>query len=36
MVDMDIKPSSPYEIKHKYLDMKYRDMKAYVNIQREK
>ena len=25
-----------YEIKHKYLDMEYKDMEAYVNIQREK
>ncbi|XP_034707021.1 uncharacterized protein LOC117930476 [Vitis riparia] len=33
---MGIEPSSPYEIKHKYLDMEYKDMEAYVNIQREK
>ena len=33
---MRIKPPSPYEIKNKYLDMKYKDMKAYVNLQREK
>ncbi|KAL6331730.1 hypothetical protein AAG906_016726 [Vitis piasezkii] len=32
---MGIEPS-PYEIKHKYLDMEYKDMEAYVNIQREK
>ena len=33
---MGIEPSSPYEIKNKYLDMEYKDMKDYVNIQREK
>eukprot|EP00261_Vitis_vinifera_P039140 XP_019080383.1 PREDICTED: uncharacterized protein LOC104881512 [Vitis vinifera] len=33
---MGIEPSSPYEIKHKYLDMEYKDMEVYVNIQREK
>ncbi|KAL6321740.1 hypothetical protein AAG906_031255 [Vitis piasezkii] len=33
---MGIEPPSPYEIKHKYLDMEYKDMEAYVNIQREK
>ena len=33
---MGIEPPSPYEIKHKYLNMKYKDMKVYVNIQREK
>ncbi|RVW97523.1 hypothetical protein CK203_058479 [Vitis vinifera] len=33
---MGIEPLSPYEIKHKYLDMEYKDMEAYVNIQREK
>ncbi|RVW64319.1 hypothetical protein CK203_047000 [Vitis vinifera] len=26
---MGIEPSSPYEIKHKYLDMEYKDMEAY-------
>ena len=36
MVGMGIEPPSPYEIKHKYLDMEYKDMEAYVNIQREK
>ena len=33
---MGIKPPSPYEIRCRYLDMEYKDMKAYVNIQREK
>ena len=33
---MGIEPPSPYEIKSKYLEMKYKDMEAYVNIQREK
>ena len=36
MVGMGIEPSSPYEIKQQYLDMEYKDMEAYVNIQREK
>ena len=36
MVVICIEPLSPYEIKHKYLDMEYKDMEAYVNIQREK
>ena len=36
MVGMGIEPPSPYEIKHKYLDMEYKDMEAYVNIQSEK
>ena len=35
-VGMGIEPPSPYEIKSKYLEIKYKDMKAYVNIQREK
>ena len=35
-VGMAIEPPSPYEIKSKYLKMKYKDMKTYVNIQREK
>ena len=35
-VGMGIEPSSPYEIKNKYLEMEYKDMKSYVNIQREK
>ena len=35
-VGMDIEPLSPYEIKSKYLEMEYKDMEAYVNIQREK
>ena len=30
------KTTSSYEIKYKYLDMEYKDMEAYVNIQREK
>ncbi|RVW68197.1 hypothetical protein CK203_059722 [Vitis vinifera] len=34
-VGMGIEQSSPYEIKHKYLDMEDKDMEAYVNIQRE-
>ena len=33
---MRIEPPSPYEIKNKYLDMEYKDMEDYVNIQREK
>ena len=35
-VGMGIEPLSPYEIKSKYLELEYKDMKAYVNIQREK
>ena len=35
-VGMGIEPPSPYEIKSKYLEMEYKDMEAYVNIQREK
>ena len=33
---MKIEPPSPYEIKNKYLDMEYKDMEDYVNIQIEK
>ena len=33
---MGIEPPSPYEIKNKYLDMEYKDMEDYVDIQREK
>ena len=33
---MGIEPPSLYEIKNKYLDMEYKDMKDYVNLQREK
>ena len=33
---MGIELPSPYEIKNKYLDMEYKDMEDYVNIQREK
>ena len=33
---MGIEPPSPYEIKNKYLDMEYKGMEDYVNIQREK
>ena len=33
---MGIETPSPYEIKNKYLDMKYNDMEDYVNLQREK
>ena len=33
---MRIEPPSPYEIKNKYLDMEYKDMENYVNLQREK
>ena len=33
---MGIEPSSPYEIKNKYLDMEYKDMEYYINLQREK
>ena len=36
MVGMGIKPPFPYEIKFKYLDMEYKDMEAYINVQREK
>ena len=36
MVVICIEPLSPYEIKHKYLDIEYKDMEAYVNIQKEK
>ena len=35
-VGMRIEPPSPYEIKSKYLEMEYKDMENYVNIQREK
>ena len=35
-VGMSIESPSPYEIKSKYLEMKYKDMEAYVNIQRKK
>ena len=35
-VGMGIELPSPYEIKSKYLVMEYKDMEAYVNIQREK
>ena len=33
---MGIEPPCPYEIKNKYLDMEYKDMEDYVNIQMEK
>ena len=33
---MGIEPPSPYEIKNKYLDIEYKDMDDYVNIQMEK
>ena len=33
---MGIEAPSPYEIKNKYLYMKYKDMEDYVNLQREK
>ena len=33
---MGIEPPSPYEIKNTYLDMGYKYMEDYVNIQREK
>ena len=33
---MGIEVPSPYEIKNKYLDMEYKDMEDYVNLQREK
>ena len=32
IVGMGIEPPSPYEIKHEYLNMEYRDMETYVNI----
>ena len=35
-IGMGIEPPSPYKIKSKYLEMEYKDMEAYVNIQREK
>ena len=35
-VGMSIESPSPYEIKSKYLEIKYKDMEAYVNIQRKK
>ena len=35
-VGMDIEPPSPSEIKSKYLEMEYKDIEAYANIQREK
>ena len=35
-VGMGLKPQFPYEIKSKYLVIEYKDMEAYVNIQREK
>ena len=33
---MGIEPPSSYELKNKYLDMEYKDMEDYVNLQREK
>ena len=33
---MGIEAPSPYEIKNKYLDMEYKDMEDYVNLQMEK
>ena len=33
---MGIEPLFPYEIKNKYLDIKYKDMEDYVNLQRKK
>ena len=33
---MGIKPQFLYEIKNKYLDIEYKDMEDYVNLQREK
>ena len=33
---MGTKPLFPYEIKHKYLEMKHNDMKSYINIQTKK
>ena len=33
---MGIETPSPYEVKNKYLDMEYKDMEDYVNLQREK
>ena len=33
---MRIEPPSLYEIKNKYLEMEYKEMKAYVNQQSEK
>ena len=35
-VGMCIEPPSPYEIKSKYLEIEYKDMEVYVNIQKEK
>ena len=31
-----VEPPFPYEIKSKYLEIEYKDMEAYVNIQKEK
>ena len=33
---MGIESPSPYKTKNKYLDMEYKDMEDYVNLQREK
>ena len=35
-VEMDIEPPSTYEVKSKYLEIEYKEMEAYVNIQKEK
>ena len=35
-VGIGIEPPSPFKIKSKYLKIEYKDMKAYVNIQKEK
>ena len=35
-VGMDIEPPSPNEIKSKYLEMEYKDMETYINMQMEK
>ena len=35
-VGIGIELLSSYEIKSKYLEIEYKDMEAYVNIQREK
>ena len=32
---MGIEPPFPYEINNKYLEMKYKEIEAYVNQQKE-
>ena len=35
-VRMGSEPPSPYEIKSTYLEIEYKDLEVYVNVQREK